>query len=236
MKVLLFLLLAYVIKKSLTRKLPKIDADILIAPGGYKGIYMLGICHYIKHHFDIKHKKILGFSCGTFCSLLLRIKPELENVFLRQLFLLDKPRQSMPKFLNKLIDALNTHFTCEDFDLSGTQLGVTTSTGLKCYDHFLNMKELTHCCRCSSFVPFVTHNELFLVYKNQLTLDGGIYYKQLHQLKKEKIVISSSMFGRYSTGVLQGFRKPKCSYYQLYLLGYHDARKNHEVLKKLFQP
>jgi hypothetical protein len=222
------------IKRSLTRKLPPIDADILIAPGGYKGIYMTGICHYIKHHFDISSKKILGFSCGTFCSLLLRIKPELENPFLTFLFSLDKKKLSLPKLLNQITEGLNTRFQYDDFDLRNTQIGVTTSTGLKCYDNFLTLKDLIHCCKCSSFIPFVTHNELFLVYKHGATLDGGIYYKQMKALKKNRIVISSSMFGRFSSSMIQGFRKPKISYYQMYLNGYHDARKNHALLETMF--
>ena len=222
------------IKKMFTRKLPKLDADIIISPGGYKGIYMMGICHYIKNHFDIKSKKILGFSCGSFCSLLMRIRPELDNTLLNLMFSLDSPRVSMPTFLNKVVYSLNNTFKYADFDLSGTKIGITTSTGLKCYDQFLTIEDLTLCCKCSSFVPFVTHNQLFLVYRNQLTLDGGIYYKQLKKMKDEHFLISSTMFGRYDKNLLSGFKKPKCSFYQLYLYGYHDARKNHDVLAKYF--
>jgi hypothetical protein len=238
-RLFLLVLIVYMIKRIFTRKLPKLDTDtdILIAPGGYKGIYMMGICHYIKNHFNqkLKSKKIIGFSCGTFCALLMRIKPELDNTLLNCLFSLDKPRVSMPKFLNNVIDSLNTRLNYDDFDLSGTQIGITTSSGLKCYDQFLTLKELTHCCKCSSFVPFVTHNQLFLFYKNQLTLDGGIYYKQLKKTKSNQLIISSTMFGRYNKNLLSGFKKPKCSFYQLYLYGYHDARKNHDVLAKYFQ-
>jgi hypothetical protein len=218
-----------------TRKLPKLDADIIISPGGYKGIYMMGICHYIKNHFDIKSKKILGFSCGSFCALLMRIRPELDNTLLNLMFSLDKPRESMPTFLNKVVHIVNNTFEYDDFDLSGTKIGITTSTGLKCYDQFLTINELTLCCKCSSFIPFITHNELLLFYKNKLTLDGGIYYKQLKPIKKETLVISSTMFGRYSKKITEGLKKPKCSYYQLYLNGYHDAKKNHDVLKAYFQ-
>ena len=223
------------IRKVFTKKIPELQADILIAPGGYKGIYTMGICHYIKHHFNIKSKKILGFSSGTFCTLLLRIHPELDNSLLRLLFSLDKPRLSMPKFLNKVIETINANFRYEDFDVSGIQLGVTTVNGLQCFDKFLTIEEMTLCCKCSSFVPFVTQNHLFLFYKNQLTLDGGIYYKQLRDKKDEKIVISSTMFGRYNKNIIAGFRKHKCSYYLLYLYGYHDARKNHDKLAKYFQ-
>jgi hypothetical protein len=224
-------------KRVFTRKLPAIDADILIAPGGYKCIYTIGICHYIKNNFkqQIKSKKIIGFSGGAFAALLMRTSKEKANELLNCLFSLDSPRVSMPKFLNNIVDTLNKKFNYDDFDLSGTQIGVTTSSGLKCYDTFLTMEDLTLCCKCSSFVPFVTQNEMFLVYKNHLTLDGGIYYKQLKNIKKEKLVISSSMFGRYTKNMLQGFYKPKCSYYQLYMYGYHDARKNHDMLKQYFQ-
>jgi len=224
------------IKRIFTKKLPLVDTDIVISPGGYKGIYMMGICHYIKNHFEIKSKKILGFSCGSFCAIFLRIRPELDNFFLTNLFALDKPRVSLSKFLNAGIHNINTSFRYDDFDLSGTQIGITTSSGLKCYDTFLSIEDLTMCCKCSSFVPFVTQNQLFLFYKHQLTLDGAIYYKQLKNIKDEKFIISSTMFGRYNKNLFAGFRKPKCSFYQMYLYGYHDARKNHDVLAKYFQP
>jgi hypothetical protein len=111
------------IKKTFSRKLPNIDADILISPGGYKGIYTMGICHYIKNHFNpqLKSKKILGFSSGTFCTLLMRLNPELEHTFLNLLFSLDTKRLTMPKFLNKVVDTLNTEFKYEDFDLSADE-------------------------------------------------------------------------------------------------------------------
>jgi len=234
MKVILLFLIIYMIKRMFTRKLPHLDADIILSPGGYKGIYTMGITHYIKNHFNVKSKKIIGFSSGTFCTLLMRIHPDLESTFLHLLFSLDKPRLSMPKFLNNVVTTLNEHFEHADFDLSGTQIGITTSSGLKCYDQFLTMEDLTLCCKCSSFVPFITQNHLFLCYKNQLTLDGGIYYKQIRK-NKERLVVSPCMFGRFTRNLLSGFKKPKCSYYQLYLYGYHDARKNHDVLAQYFQ-
>jgi hypothetical protein len=71
--------------------------------------------------------------------------------------------------------------------------------------------------------------------KNNASKKYELNFSHPRNFKNEKLVISSTMFGRYPKSLLSGFKKPKCSYYQLYLYGYHDARKNHDVFSKYFE-
>lgn len=235
-KILILLMVLYILKRSIQKKrpLPTLDTDIVISPGGYKGIYSLGICHYIKNHFNVTHKKFTGFSSGSFNSLFMTLTPEKDNEMVRMLVTMKHVK--IDTLLQNIVSDINHKYKDDDFDLSRVQVGITTSQGLQYYNHFLSLEEATYCCKCSSFIPFLTSKNLLLVYKNKLTLDGGLCYKRVkREKKKETLFIQSSMFGRFSSNFCEGFRKPKCSYYQLYLYGYHDARKNHEFLKQYFQ-
>jgi hypothetical protein len=196
---------------------------------------MIGICHYLKNHFPVAKKSITGFSCGSFLALFMRIKPELEHAYLKYLFALDRSPITLPQLLDKSVSTIQDHFVYEDFDLRQTQIGVSTVKGLEVFNDFTSLEDLLACCRSSSFVPFVTQLDAILFYKNRLTFDGGIHYKKIKRLKKkETLLIGSSMFGRFGDSLIAGFKKPKCSYYQLYLYGYRDAQKNHAFFEPYF--
>jgi hypothetical protein len=139
--------------------------------------------------------------------------------------------------LRQILNGILTEFHTEDFDLSRIQMGVTTWKGLEMFDKFLTLKDAMGGCTASCFVPFVTYSELLVIYHNRVSLDGGLFYKRLKAIKKkETFLITSSMFGRYKESLLSGFKKPKCSYYQMYLNGYHDARKHHTLFESHFVP
>ena len=51
---------------------------ISISPGGFKGVYMLGICMYIKDHFDLRPFIFSGASAGAWNSLMLTCKKDVK--------------------------------------------------------------------------------------------------------------------------------------------------------------
>ena len=166
----------------------------------------------------------------------MRIDPPLEEDCLRILFQMDPSKVSLYQLLDKTLASVEKRFDYEDFDMRRTKIAVTTFRGLELYDDFTSMKDLIQCCRSSSFIPWVTYPDVFLFYKNRLSLDGGFHFKKVKKRKKkETLLISSSMFGRYKEGIGSGLRKPKCSYYQLYLHGYQDAKKNHAYFTPYFK-
>ena len=249
MKVVLMFILLFILKtiKSYPRKgipalptplPPAMESDIILAPGGYKGVYMLGICHYLKNNFSISNKSILGISCGSFNALFMRLNPELDNQYLQILFGLEHTKKlPMHRFVSSVVNTIQKKFVYEDFDFQQTNIGVTTYKGLEFYNEFSSLGDVINCCCSSSFIPFLTHRELIFFYKNKVTFDGAIYYKRLKKrIHKKTLLITSSMFGRFNEKIMQGMQKPTCSYYELYLKGYHDARNHHKYFSTYFTP
>jgi hypothetical protein len=217
------------------KQLPPLEADIVIAPGGYRGIYTIGICHYLKNHFSVKDKTFLGFSSGSFNSVFMVLDKEQDNLFLQKLFTLNK-REKISYLVKDVMCELE-QWDETLFDIRRIQVGVSTQNGIEFFKDFLTLKDALYCCRCSSFVPFVTYKELFLVYKNRLTFDGGLFYRRVkRQHQKETLFIDSVMFGRYKPHMFAGLKQPKKSLYQLYLEGYHDAQQNHAYFEQFLTP
>lgn len=224
-KVLLFIIILYIVRIVTKKKLPPVEADIVISPGGYRGVYVAGICHYVKNHFDIKNKTFAGFSSGSFNSLFMVMNDEKNNLFLNHLFSLKKVPIS--QLLDNVIHSIST-FESDDFDLSRIHVAVSTTKGLEYFKDFLNLQDALSCCKCSSFVPLITCHDIFMFYRNKLTLDGAVFYRDVkYQKDKKTLFIDSTVFGRYKPNRIAGLIQPKESIYQMYLNGYHDARKNH---------
>lgn len=74
-----------------------------------------------------------------------------------------------------------------------------------------------------------------MFYKSKLTLDGGVFYRDVKKKEMETLFIDPVMFGRYKPSRLAGLVTPTISMYQMYLNGYHDARKNHSYFERYFQ-
>lgn len=208
--------------------------DILISPGGRYGTYQLGICHYIKNNFDIKNKKILGFSAGSWNTLFMAIDKKYDNKCLNELFQIKtKKITGIMKNTKMIIEKYNI----TDFDAENIYIASSTLNGLIIYNDFLTIQDLTRCCIASSFIPYLTYNDIFYFYKNRLSLDGGIYCKKyIKTLPSSTLVISFKMFGRYQNMNIfkEIIKKNKPSNYNLYINGYHDARKNHSYFEKYF--
>ena len=235
MKVVIFMTFIYLLRKIIRRKPPPLEADIVISPGGYRGIYVAGICHYVKNHFDIQNKTFAGFSSGSFNSLFMVLDKEQDNAYLQKMFALKKG--PIHKLLRDVIHTVSDHFTLEQFDLARLQIAVSTTTGLEYFKQFLTLQDVLACCKCSSFVPFLTHSDIFMIYRNKLTLDGAIFYRDVKkQRRPDMLFLDANMFGRYKPNRMAGFIRPKESVYQMYINGYHDARKNHAYFDSYLQP
>ena len=219
-------------------KVPPCDADIIIAPGGIKGTYMIGICNYIKNHFDLTDKKIVGFSAGAINNLFINLNQEKDIHFLRTLFKI-KLNNNIKKFLKNIIDTIQNEFTDKDFKFNNINIGVAHSDGLKIYNNFLNLKDVLNCCVASSFIPFITSKEIFCFYEYKLCLDGGICYKEYREKKRQDtLIINYHMFKRYKKpkARFHGMTSKNVNTYQMYLYGYNDARKNHDYFLKFLKP
>ena len=211
---------------------PKIEFDIVISPGGRYGMYNLGICHYIKNHFDLKNKKIVGFSAGSWNALFMCMKKDYISDAIKKSFSLNK--ETVPNMLKKTINIIEK-YTIHDFDTNNLYIATSGFNKTIIYNKFILLQELIRCCTSSSFIPILTYKDIFYFYKNRLTYDGGIYYKKFKKtLSSKTLIISFKMFGRYKNINIfkERLKKSKPTAYQLYIKGYHDAIKNHSYFEQ----
>jgi hypothetical protein len=241
LKCFLFIALLGFIYKLRTIKFKPIDIepDIIYNTGGYYGFYQLGVCHYIKNHFEYKNKITLGISAGSWLNLFMSLDNNKSQNFLNNVFEKipsDCPIYKLPKFFKSIIQ----EYKFEDFDVSKMNIAVTDLDNRKMniYNNFISLDEIVRCCTASSFIPFITYKDLFFFYKNKLSLDGGLLKRfYLKHINVEKtLIIKFNMFNRFKWYPLLSFIKPKNSFYELYMFGYNDALKNHSHLEKYFIP
>ena len=142
----------------------------------------------------------------------------------------------MPKLFKSIIQ----DYKFEDFNVSNLNIAVSDigNRKMNIYNNFLSLDEIVRCCTASSFVPFITYKDLFYFYKNKLSVDGGLFKRfYLKHIDAQKtLIIKYNMFNRFKWYPLISFIKPKYSFYELYIIGYNDALKNHSYLEKYFIP
>jgi hypothetical protein len=209
-----------------------VDADIVICPSGRYGAYQLGICHYIKNNFDIKNKKILGFSAGSLNAMFLSIHKEHNNDCLKKIFNIKSKK--IPILLKESLNVIES-YGIHNYDIENVYIGVSTTNGLVIHNNFITIQDITRCCLASSFVPYLTHNDILYFYKNRLSMDGGVYHKKYLETNSNALVIKFTMFGRYKNTNMfnEVLKKTKPGSYELYITGYHDAKINHSYFEKI---
>lgn len=230
-KIILVLLLLYILYSKY--KIKHENYDIVLAPGGILGFYTLGICHYIKNNYNIENKKMIGFSAGSFNLIFMSLKDKYNIDYLSKLFNLNIRGSDNPK---KIISLLQKNMEIEvkfdDLIFDNKYIGLTTNNmTLRTFNKFNTNKELINCCIASSFIPYVTYDDLFYFYKGSNYFDGGIMYHFLKKtLNQECLIISYKMFNRWTNCNFDILNKKDISIYELYNLGYHDAIKNKKYL------
>jgi hypothetical protein len=225
---------------SVARKMKNHDfrSDIIISPCGLYGLYNLGICHYIKNHFVLKNKKIAGVSSGSFNAIFLCLNKKSSDVMLTELFRLNNLYcRDIKGYAKNVLISMNNHFTIDDLKKDrDLYIGLAHTNDLRFYHNFDTMEKLMKCCMGSSFIPKITHKNLMYFYENRYTVDGAVWYKYFKKYidTDKTLVISPKMFNRYGHRniIYDSLFKKDFQLYQLYLNGYHDARKNHNYLCK----
>lgn len=213
--------------------------DIMLAHGGILGFYTLGICHFIKNNYNIKNKKMIGFSAGSLNLVFMSIDNKYNNDFLLNLFKLkircdDSPIKILQLVIKNMLNSINF----EDLDLNNKCIGVTTNDlSLKKINCYRSNKELLNACIASSFIPFGTYPDIFYFYKGKNYFDGAIVYYLLlkNQINKDCLIVSYHMFKRnFKFKLLNLLNKREISMYELYIIGYHDAIMNKKYLDSYF--
>lgn len=218
---------------------------ISISPGGYKGVYMLGICIYIKDNFNLDNYIFSGASAGAWNSLMLCCKKDL-NFFKTDIVDYSiKNSKTILELEYLMKKKILEYYTTDDFDLQKLFIGVTALNGYypetKIFSNFNNLEDAINCCIASSHIPLVTGG-IINKYNNMFTFDGGFSKAPYLNISENVLHITPSMWNstiptkRNSMRDLNEFTtlfsKHKYNFTELYINGYHDAKKNHDFLKE----
>lgn len=216
---------------------------ITITPGGYKGFYTLGICHYIKENYNLDNYYFSGASAGSWNSLFLSLKGN-ECKFIDAIFDVElRNKRTLPNLEYDLKDKLLSTFNDNDFNFDKLFIAVSTLNRFKfkteIHNGFYSLEDAINCCIASSHIPLITGNFLYK-YKNKYTFDGGISKNPLE--KECKLLITGSMWNSTIINNSTEFKivrgnKGKLGINDLkyiYQLGYRDTEYNKDILDKIF--
>lgn len=213
---------------------------ISISPGGYKGVYMLGVSMYIRERYNLDNFIYSGASAGAWISLLLCYKKDAH--YLKGIVddCLNKAHSlyDLEMLMKKQI--LNKCFT-NDFDLRRLFIGVTTIDYYKAnttiFSGFISLEDAIDCCIASSHIPLITGG-FINKYNNRVTFDGGFSKYPYLDIIKPALHITPSMWNPVSTNSMNIsdyttlFSKNKLNFMDMYSQGYDDAEKNNDFLNK----
>ena len=225
--------------KTIQIKPLEIEPDIIYNTGGYYGFYQMGVCQYIKKHFEYKNKVTLGISAGSWVNLFMALSYDKSTQFVKDIFEkipLDTPIYKLPDYFKSIMN----EYKFEDFNITNMNIAVTDLGNQKMtiYNSFLSLDEMIRCCTASSFIPLVTYRDIIFFYNNKLSVDGGLFKsKFLKNINNKKtLIIKYDMFKRFKWYPLISVIKPKYTYHELYKMGYKDAAQNHAYLEKYLTP
>ena len=218
------------------------DYDIICSPGGNYGFYMMGICDFIKKKYNIKNKKIIGFSAGSFCSVFLKLNNQCSDQLLVDIFKRnDLCGYNIKDNLQHIVNVFNNNIKLNQFIDNNFHI-VTSSdilTNIVIHKNFISPNDIMNCCTASSFIPLITYKSLFFFFRGKLLYDAGyIYYKKIKKnYTKHKLTISYNMFNRWpkkNDSPIHGLSNVKLTIYDLYIMGYSYAYKNKKLFDKYF--
>ena len=232
---------------------------ITISPAGKYGYYQLGICHYIKKHYDLTNCIFSGASAGAWNSLFMTYNKN-DDRFIKQLLAIDtNDIQKIIELELQLKDKIVKTYSTKDFNLKKLYIGAITINNTdittEIYNDFIDLSDALDCCIASSHIPIISGNVLNF-YKNKITIDGGFVKDPYIKNKKSALHITPTLWEQEEPYIALNFKvlnMIKKNEYKLlieqlkgfldvseidptklYKKGYSDTYKNREKLDAIF--
>lgn len=215
---------------------------ISISPGGYKGFYLLGVCNYIKKHYDLSNYVFTGASAGAWNSLLMTYKKD-NSKLIYDILDSDLKYKSMQSLELALKYRILNLYSSEDFDLKSLFIGVTSIEKCKLetniFSNFDNLEDAVDCCIASSNIPFVTGN-FTTIYNNKLSFDGGFSQQPYLSIRKPELHIYPFMWKEDTRrlkrlDIIKDLFSRDVNAIRLFENGYQDSQYNKEFLDSIFR-
>lgn len=205
---------------------------ITCKPGGLYGFYMLGVSKYIKEHYDVKDMIYYGASAGAWNSLYLSLKSD-GNKFIKDIENIDVNNlENMFSIENIIKEKLLNNYNTNDFELNKINICVGVFKKYKIqkiiFSDFNDLEDTINCCIASSHIPYVTNNNLFTSYNNQLCIDGGFFGEPLPDELKSDLILSPRIWNATNINYLSKIKTLDIK--KLIKSGYEDSHKNRREL------
>lgn len=219
----------------------KLIKYLYLSPGGFSLPYMMGICQFIKEHYNLKNYNYIGASAGSWLSVylasdMLDTEPLLLNY--NELFedknLIYKWNNICPFLINEFSDNIkNSKFVRKKNILVSISNYDTTNKIIsnELVNDYKNLHELLNLCLISSYIPFLSGRNI--PKRNNLITFDGVFSEPNFDNYNIKLKISNDMFGRHFT-FSEILGKNKVSINELLDIGYQDSIKNKEMLDLIF--
>jgi predicted patatin/cPLA2 family phospholipase len=217
---------------------------IAISPAGYKGVYTLGTCLYIKDNYNLDDYIYSGASAGAWNALMMTCKKDIKlkrSEIINYSITNSKSIIEMEKLLKEKILSL---YSTSDFNLDKLFIGITKWDGMHTetliFHKFNDLEDAIDGCIASSHIPFVTGG-LIHRYRNITALDGG-FSKFPYILRDYSIHITPNMWTKNNSSkpltideFTTLFSRKKYNFDSLFEDGYKDADKNKKYLDEIFK-
>ena len=233
------------------------DKNIIsISPCGIKGFYLMGILNYIKQNYDLKNYIFSGASAGAWNGLFMSFNKN-PNDFVYKMLSSDlKKAKSINELEYTIKYKILKQFTEDDFELDRLFIGVTTMRNYRfqtsIFSDFDNLEDAINCCIASSHIPLITGG-ISNRYHDMYTFDGGFSTYPYLNLTKSVLHVSPNIWNDYDLnsnakennklknkfkGIIRSgdflFINKNVNFIELYDNGYADAKKNKQILDKIF--
>lgn len=214
---------------------------IAISPGGYKGFYLMGVCHYIKSHYKLDNYVFSGASAGSWNSLMMCYRGDTSNICNLLLKTCAQPIKTIFDLEMRMKRDILSHFRSEDFDLDKLNIGITTMThGTIIFSDFEHLEDALDGCIASSHIPVIS-GKLTHTYRGLLAFDGGFSENPYLLFDKPVLHITPGMWKpkpsyinpvRQISAYTTLWSKDSYNFKELFDEGYRHAEEHKEELDR----
>lgn len=209
---------------------------VTIGSAGYYGFYQLGVCMYIKEHYNTENFLFSGASSGASASLFMTLKKDPKKMM--DLIVNNKvyEKKNARQILEEMKKNLLANFNENDFDMNRLFICANEIDQTNIYTDFENLEDTTSCCVASSHIPFITGPLLFK-YKNNYTFDAGFYENPYLNSNEIALDININIWDQNNDVPFMLHKTNPVDFEKLYEKGYQDTMKyGKETLDKIFEP
>jgi len=195
---------------------------ITLSPGGFYGFYMMGICTYLKEHYDTSDHLFSGASAGAWNALYMTLRTDptcLKYALLQR----DHRRRQILDVQREMKDRILQQYTKHDFDLERLCISVVTVGQTNIYTEFEHLEDAIDCCIASSHIPWVTTRSMMHIYRNQCVFDGGFSNTPYVDTHPSSLHISPNMWGQNPDTRYHMFKQGTFDLNVLFQNGYRDT-------------